>query len=75
MKYLGLVASAIAVASLVGCADQNPATNPNAPAISPAPLVLKVWEGTDNAVQFANARPLQFATDATAAGLQCAGHA
>lgn len=67
MKYLGLVASAIAVASLVGCAGQNPATNPNAPAVSPAPLALKVWEGTDNAVQFANARPLQFATDATAA--------
>ena len=37
MKYLGLVASAIAVASLVGCAGQNPATNPNAPAVSPAP--------------------------------------
>ena len=67
MKSVGLVASAIAVASLVGCAGQNPATNPNAPAVAPAPLALKVWEGTDNAVQFANAKPLQFATDATAA--------
>lgn len=67
MKYVEIVFAATVVGALVGCAGQPAALDPNAKAVTPAPLALKVWPGSDNAVQFANEKPLQFSADATAA--------
>ncbi len=67
MKYVEIVFAATVVGALVGCAGQPAALDPDAKAVTPAPLALKVWPGSDNAVQFANEKPLQFSADATAA--------